>query len=678
LAPNSEVSEAVVNPFANRQRSLALCALLLSAIPAWAQDPAAPAGESYFAEKLYPLMHNAQCNLCHNDNGVAAATRLQFPGPEAPREQITAFGLGLLRLVDRQHPEKSLLLLKPTNRIEHTGGERFAPGSEQEAVLRSWVNYLAGLSEEQIRAAQEKIARAGQHSLQPLTVRRLTHSQYNNTVRDLLGDQSRPADGFPKEDFIHGFKNQLEGQGVPPLQMEGYSEAAERLARSAFRGGDQQKLIPCEPASATDPVCGMEFVRQFGLKAFRRPLSYGEANVYVELLRQEASLSGDFTNGAQLVVETMLQSPHFLFRVERGAASPFRQYEIASRLAYFLWDTMPDEKLLKAAERSALATVGQVEATARKMLEDPRAKSSLEEFLAQWLRFDRALSAIRDRRQFRGFSTELAAAMTEETRQLFNHLVWEDRDFREFFTANYTYISTDLARVYGLPAPPEEFARVEYPPDSGRAGVLGHASILTLTSKPSDTSPTERGLFIRSHFLCHEVPPPPPGVNTSLPVITEDKPMTNRDRLQVHLNSEACSSCHRLIDPIGLGFEQYDAIGAFRQEITLSFRSDYEDDDDRKNVEVKLPIDATAHVQGIENSEFSGPKELGRILAADGSCQKCIVKQVFRYAFGREETSADQPAIEGILKAFQASGFRFRELVIALVTSKPFLEGGPS
>lgn len=646
---------------------------------AFAQSNPKAADESYFTEKLYPLMHNSQCNLCHNDNGVAAATRLQFPSAEAGDEEIAAFGLGLLKLVDREHPEKSLLVQKPTNRIEHTGGERFAPGSDEEALLLGWVNYLASLSDEQIQAAQRRIARAGQHGLEPLTIRRLTHSQYNNTVRDLLGDQSRPADGFPKEDFIHGFKNQLEGQGVPPLQAEAYSEAAERLARNAFRGGDHQKLIPCEPASATDPACAAEFVRQFGKKAFRRPLKEGEEHVYGELLRQEAARTSDFLAGAQMVVEAMLQSPHFLFRVERGPGSPFAQYEVASRLSYFLWDTMPDEELLRASEQGELASAEQIEATARRMLEDPRAKSSMDEFLAQWLRFDRALSAIRDRRLFRGFSTELAAAMTEETRQLFNHLVWEDGNFMEFFTADYTYVSTDLANLYGLPVPPEEFGRVEYPPDSGRAGVLGHASILTLTSKPSDTSPTERGLFIRDHFMCHEVPPPPPGVNTALPVVTESKPMTNRERLGIHLNSEACSSCHRLIDPIGLGFEQYDAIGAYREQVTLSFRPDDDDDGDRRRrIEVNLPIDTTAHVQGIEDSEFSTPKELGAILAANPGCQKCIVKKVFRYAFGREETVADQAAIEGILRAFQESGFKFRELIVALVTSKSFLEGGQS
>ena len=202
----------------------------------------------------------------------------------------------------------------------------------------------------------------------------------------------------------------------------------------------------------------------------------------------------------------------------------------------------------------------------------------MEEFLAQWMRFDRVLEATRDRRRFREFNAEVAAAMVEETRRLFNHLVWDDQNFMEFFTANYTFVNPDLARLYGLPAPAEEFAKVEYPADSGRSGVLGHGSFLVLTSKPAETSPTARGLFIRNHFLGQEIPPPPPGVNTVLPNVTEDAPMTNRQRLAVHLNSESCAGCHRLIDPIGLGFEQYNAIGVFQKKMLLQFPADRSDE----------------------------------------------------------------------------------------------------
>lgn len=630
--------------------------------------------ESFFALKLHPVLHAAQCVRCHNDNGVASETRLIFPKADAGRAQITALGLTLLDLVDQQNPEQSLLLAKPTKRVKHTGGQRIKPGSDEEAVLLTWINYLAGLSDEQVRQAREKIARGQQRGLTSLTVRRLTHSQYDHTVRDLLGDQIQPASSFPKEDFINGFKNQLEGQGVSPLQAEAYGKAAERLAAAAFRGGDQRGLIPGKPASPTDALCANKFVRQFGLKALRRPLTDDEVRLYLDLLLKESGRTQDFLSGAGMAVEAMLQSPHFLFRVERGG--PNAQYEVASRLSYFLWDTMPSDELLEAAARGELATVEQIEATARRMLDDARARASLEEFLAQWMRFDRALAATRDRRRFREFNAEVAAAMVEETRQLFNHLVWRDQNFMEFFTANYTFVNSDLARLYGLPAPSEEFARVEYPADSGRSGVLGHGSFLVLTSKPAETSPTARGLFVRNQFLAHEIPPPPAGVNTVLPNVTENAPLSNRQRLEIHLNSEACANCHRLIDPIGLGFEQYNAIGVFQKKMSLQFGSRYDESRGRRTTTVELDVDPSAYIQGMDDSEFSTPKELGRLLADSNACQRCIVKQLFRYAFGREETPSDQPVIDGLLQKFRNSGFRFRELVVALVTSDLFLQRG--
>ena len=627
--------------------------------------------QSFFAEKLYPVMLREQCNLCHNDNGVASDTELEFPSAQANPEQVAAFGLRLMELIDRGDPPESLLFRKPTNREEHTGGERIKQGSEEEQLLLSWINYLAGLSDDQIQQARRQIALAEQHALEPLMVRRLTHSQYNHTVRDLLGDDSQPANRFPGEDFIRGFQNQAEAQGISPLQAEAYAQAAEWLAASAFRGGDSRGLIPCQPDSSAPTDCAVQFVRQFGRRAFRRPLTDSEERVYTSLFQREIA-PADFFSGARIVVEAMLQSPHFLFRVQQGNKGPFQQYEVASRLSYFLWDTMPSAEMLDAAGRGAFSRPEQVEAAARGMLEDPRAQASLEEFLAQWMRFDRVLTATRDRRRYGAFDAEIAAAMVEETQALFNYLVWGDRNFMEFFTADYTFLSANLAPLYDLPPPPEEYAMVKYPATSGRSGVLGHGSFLVATSKPAETSPTERGLFIRNHFLGHEVPPPPPGVNAVLPEVTEDKPLTNRQRLQVHLNSEACSNCHRLIDPIGFGFEQYDAIGRFREKMSLQFGGNSYEGGNAPSID--LDIDTSALVQGIEDSAFDTPQGLGRILAENEACQRCIVKQLFRYAFGRAETSSDQPVIDAILKKFRDSGFRFRELIVAVVTSELFLQ----
>jgi hypothetical protein len=640
-----------------------------------AQAPRA-VDESFFVEKVYPVLHAAQCERCHSDNGVASETRLQFPEPGVGRDRITVFGLSMIDLVDRRDPERSLLLRKPTKRVKHSGGQRIKPASADEAVLLGWIKGLAGLSDEQVRRVRERIARSDHSELEAPVARRLTHSQYNHTVRDLLGDQSQPAGAFPKEDFVYGFKNQVEGQGVSPLQAEAYSKAAERLARAALRGGDQQGSIPRQPRSPTDAEAVDAFVRRFGLRAFRRPLTDAEVHRYSGLFLQEAGRTSNFHAGASMVIEAVLQSPHFLFRIERGANGPGAPFEIASRLSYFLWDTMPSDELLRAAGEGKLATAEQIEATARRMLEDPRARAAMDEFLAQWIRFDRVLEATRDRRRFREFNAEVAAAMVEETRRLFNHLVWGDRSFLEFFTADYTFVNPDLARLYGLPAPAEEFAKVAYPADSGRAGVLGHGSFLVLTSKPAETSPTARGLFVRNQFLAQEIPPPPAGLNAVLPVVAEDAPMTNRQRLAVHLNSESCAGCHRLIDPIGLGFEQYNAIGAFQKKMVLQFVSDRDGGGRGRRTIKELDVDPSGFIQGIEDSAFSTPRELGRLLAGSKSCQKAIVKQLFRYAFGRQETEKDQPAIDAMLAKFRDSGFRFRELIVAVATSDLFLQKG--
>jgi len=606
-----------------------------------------------FAGRVYPVLEKAQCRTCHNDNGVASVTRVQFPREGASTEEVATFGLRLQAVVQAGQPDASLLFLKPTNRVAHAGGERIKRGSEDERILRAWVEHLAALPETTAAQTQSHASKSR------MALRRLTHSQYNHTVRDLLGDETRPADRFPKEDFVHGFTNQAEGQPVSPLLAEAYARAAERLARAAFRGGDSRGLVPCRLEAAG---CRGEFIRTFGRKAFRRPLDEVEARRYVALFAQEK----DFLSGAQVVVETMLQSPHFLFHLAPGA------YGVASRLSYFLWDTLPDEELFQAAERDELDTPAGVERQVTRMLRDSRAQDALDEFLAQWMRFDRLRNALRDRRLFPEFTAELVAGMTEETRRLFRALVWEDGDFREFFTASYSYLSPELAKLYDLPAPREPWGRVEFAPDSERAGVLGQATFLALTSKPAETSPTERGLFVREHFLCQVVPPPPAGVNTTLPPVTDEKPMTTRERLQIHLSNPACSGCHSLVDPVGFGFEKFDAVGKHREKQLVTIFPTFDETSTKRKVqptEYKLDIEADGDVLGLKDGRFKSPRQLGEILASEPGCQKCVVKMLFRWANGRPEEPEDQPLIEVALERFRQSGFKFRELVAATAVS---------
>ena len=651
--------------------AVALIACVIYASPGAAQPVANDAG--FFVDNLLPIFENAQCRLCHNDNGIASRSGLRFPDAEADRDRLIAFGLSLRTFIDPEDPAKSRLVLKPTQRIQHTGGERIPPDSPDEEALLAWVNYLRTQADNEDRTATG-IKPHGE-------IRRLTHSQYNNTVYELLGDQTRPADQFPQEDYIHGYRNQIEGQGISPILAEAYGRAAERLARNAFRGGDHRHLIPCKPASASDDSCRDAFIRSFGLKAFRRPLTSKEAQTYVRLFGLGARQEGLFLEGARMVVEAMLQSPSFLFYAEPQPPTVLRPYQTAALLSYFLWDTMPDEALLRAAKEGQLETAGEIRNQLQRMLDDPRAQQALEQFLAQWLRFDRIETAVRDRRIYPEFSAELVDSMIEETRQLFKSLVWQGGNFMEFFSAEYSFLNTSMAKLYGLSAPAAEYQRASFPADSGRAGILGQATFLTVTSKPADTSPTERGLFVREHFLCQTVPPPPPGVDATLPALSDDRPMTTRERLAVHLSNPACAGCHRLVDNIGFGFEQYDAIGRFREHQTVTIFPTQ--DERRRKVKTKpseynLPIDAAGFIQGLDGSEFSSPAELGRYLANDAGCQKCVVKQLFRYALGRTETDADQASIDRAFERFRDSRFQVKELIISIASSESFLGAPPS
>lgn len=593
----------------------------------------APAAPASFVKDVLPVLDKAECAGCHQLNGVASTTRLVFPEKGAGVDELEGFGDSLRALVDTRKPADSLLLSKPTMRVKHAGGPRIKAGSPEEAALREWAEHLA-VTAPAARRRYQRTAGGDKHVL-----RRLTHAQYDNSVRDLLGDRTFPSRQFPPEDFIDGFKNQYEAQSISPMLADNYAAAAEKLA-----------------ANWEGPDPGPQFVNQFGKRAFRRPLTPEEQVRYAALYKQ---------GQAKLVIEAMLQSPAFLFRSETAPTAALRPYTRASRLAYLLWNTTPDEALIKSAERGELNTPAGIEAVVRRMLSDPRAREATAEFIAQWFRFDSIVSMVKERRAFPLFTRELALAMTEETRRLADELIWGNQSFMEFYTASYTYLNADLAALYKLPAPADEFTRVMLPESTERGGgVLGHASFLSLTSKPADTSITARGLFVREHILCQQVPQPPPGVNTNLPVGDEGKPLGNREKLQVHLVNPSCASCHNLIDPIGYGLEKFDGAGAWREKARVDVPK-YNRREETKTVEV--PIDNSGWVTGIDRSEFRSPRELGPILAANPQCQECVVKQYFRYAMGRHETAADRPVIERVVSRFRQSGFRFQDMMVELV-----------
>jgi hypothetical protein len=639
-------------------------------------DPGAAPDPMFFQSQVFPVFEAAKCSGCHAASGVASATRLHFPERDATPAQIQAFGLSLSPLVDRSDLSKSLLLTKPTNVARHTGGVRIKPGSPEEQIVARWAASLASTPDATLVASMRALTAADGEAAPKQLVRRLTHAQYDNTVRDLLGDYSKPAERFPPEDYVDGFKNQLTGQGMPPLLVETYSTAAERLALNAFRIGDINGLVPCAPTSFSDQKCRDAFVRGFGLRAFRRPLTDAEVKRYSAVFTEQARVSRRFLDGARVVVEAMLQSPNFLFHVEAGPDGRYGDYDVASRLSYLLWNTMPDAALFEAAAKGELTTPAGRERVARRMLENaPKRREALDQFFEEWLRFDRVVNAVKANR-YQAFTPELAIAMAEETRTLLHHLVANDLNFMDALTADYSFLTSELAEVYAVPAPKEQFEMVKFPADSPRAGILGQGTFLASTAGPTDTSPTARGIFIRERLLCQHVPPPPPGVITTLPdPLVDQKPKGRRQLMAEHVENPTCASCHRLMDPIGFGFEHFDAIGQYRQQELIAVPRPAGAGGGGRGAPppVALEIDARGEIAGLPNSSFSGAKQLGTILASSPVCQECVVRQMFRYAYGRLEADADEKTIDQLYDRFKTSGFKMKSLLVALVESPEFL-----
>ncbi|MCU0657503.1 MAG: DUF1588 domain-containing protein [Polyangiaceae bacterium] len=488
-------------------------------------------------------------------------------------------------------------------------------------------------------------------------LRRLTSEEYNNAVRDLLGDTTRPADAFPADEVVGGFETNTTTP-VSSLHVERYMNAAEALAAAAVRRIDQ--LAPCPEGAAPD-ACARRFLGSFGRLAFRRPLDAGEIDAYLALYREKHASAGH-TRAIQLLIEALLQSPHFLYRVEppRGAgAQPLDGLALATRLSFFLWASIPDAPLLDEAEAGNLASARGLELAARRMLLDPRSLAGIRNFHRQWLDLRRLATESRDSGKHPRFTPRLKEAMAEETLRFTAHAALGGGDLvGKLLTSRSTFVNGALSELYGVAPAGEGFAQRELP-EGQRAGLLTQASFLTIHANAEETSPILRGKFVRERLLCQVVPPPPPGVSAlSGP---PDRSLPRKEQLGQHQRNPSCASCHRKMDPIGFGLEHYDAVGAWRTE------------------DGRFPVDAVGQLAGTEDVDgpFDGAIELGSRLASSQQVRRCVATHWFRSAVGRVEQEEDAASLAAIHQAFAASGFGLRELVVSIVTSDAFRHSNP-
>jgi hypothetical protein len=496
-------------------------------------------------------------------------------------------------------------------------------------------------------------------------LRRLNLSEYAATVKDLLGVDTSVTNTFPPDQLLAtqgaGFTNNADALVVTALLANAYMTAAEQFATAAVM--NLSTLLPCDPsqggASGQD-ACAQQFIADFGRRAFRRTLTPDEKTQYFALYTT-GKTGAAFVDGLTLAIEAFLQSPSFLYRVEKGApaaptdkVAPVTSFEMATRLSYFLWGTAPDKTLLDVAEAGQLQTPDQISAQVTRLMADPRAHDAVTKFHTEWLNLAVIPTLDKDKTLFPEWTPSLALDLFNEAETFVDKTFWGDSKSDAFFASSGSYANAELAKFYGLAAPSGTgFQPVAFDP-AQRRGLLTMGGILAANAKENQTSPVLRGKFVREQLLCQNLPPPPANLVIMPPQVTPGT--TTRQRFAMHETQALCASCHTLMDGMGVGFENYDPLGRWR------------------TTDQGLPIDASGTVAGTAdlNGPFDGVVDLAGKFAASEEARQCLVTQWFRFANGRAEIADDACTLQHLYQGFEDSSHDMRDLVTKLAVSDAF------
>ncbi len=466
-------------------------------------------------------------------------------------------------------------------------------------------------------------------------VRMLNGREYGNTVRDLLGVSDTPEHSFPADPIVH-FDNVAESLVASAALVDQQMRAAESLSLSA----DVMALTAC--GALDESGCIDAFIERFGRRAYRRPLDADEMAVLAGIFDDARARGRDFADSARLVIQTALQSPQFLYRIETTLGDdaepvPVSPYELASRLSYFLWASMPDEALLDRAEAGDLSDPAVIEAEVRRMLDDARAEAMTDAFHALWLSLGRLDVTTKESDVHADFAS-IAPDMRKESIDFTAWAFWQGGGARSYLLSDQSFASPNLSSHYG---------------DGERVGLLTLGSFLSFTGNPDRTSPTRRGAFIREQVLCQ--PPPPPPENVDQIQNDPGAGSTFREQLAEHASNPACSGCHQLIDPPGFGLEHYDTVGRYRE------------------LDNGAPVDASGELLSVSSEgPFEGARQLSERIADSEEYYACYATQWFRFATGRVESAGDACVLEALEASFRAAGDDPLELLVAIALSDAF------
>ena len=498
----------------------------------------------------------------------------------------------------------------------------------------------------------------------PFVIRRLTKTEFGNTLHDLLGVDPTIADALPDEVSGEGYLNSLS-----PLQLEQYLSIADEALDQVLAANDspptelQVRLFGELPESEADPrTTARQIAQALAKRAYRRPASDAELQVLIDVFDLGRRSELTYAASLRLMLKTMLVSPQFLFITpaeELDAEAeivPLDDYQLASRLSYLLWATMPDDELMSLADAGTLHEPPILKAQVKRMLEDPRSRALFDGFGAQWLALQDLKSKSFDPARFPEMTAEMRSSMYDEVRLFFESIVRENLSVARFIDSDYTFLNENLATIYGLEEAVvgSEMRKVALI-DANRGGILGMPGVLAATSFPTRTSPVNRGVFVLEQIFGDHVPAPPPDIpaleNQNEQSIAH---LTLRERTELHRSDPVCANCHGLLDPIGFGLENFDAIGRYREQ-----------DDNGE------PIDAAGELPG--GLSFSSPQELKAMIARRiDDFTRNLAGKLLAYALCRTLEGYDEIVVDELVRKIAQDGYRMQTLITAVVTSYPF------
>jgi hypothetical protein len=496
-------------------------------------------------------------------------------------------------------------------------------------------------------------------------LRRLTRSQFRNAVRDIFGVEV----DVTKLDSDIGQFPAIGAAAVEtsPRGVEQYQAAIEEAVTAVWSDDAKRaQFIGCTPGNSAADACTRTFVETMGRRAWRRPLEAEEIDQLTGVASTATTELGSGLEGVRWATVAMFISPSFLYRPELGADAGgklrFTGYEAAGRLAFLIWNSLPDKQLLDDASSGALSTPDGLRAAVNRLLDSTNGsgREAIGEFAQQYMELDRVLAQPKDAGLYPAYNPALQAAMVRDMRATWEGVAFDDKvSALTLFSTTKATVNAELAQLYGLDATgltSTTFKTVSLPADSPRVGILSKAGFLSQFANQKEGSPTLRGKFIREWMMCKEVPPPPEGVALVLPDVDPNNPTTKRQRLDAHRQAPACAACHSLMDPMGLPLENFDAIGRYR------------------TAEAGLPIDPSGDVGGVP---VANARAMGEVMAQNKSMAACMVRRFHAYAMGHDERDVDGTVVNDLISAFEASGYQLRDLVVATVTHDAFSAVAP-